>query len=102
MGRFTELLNKYREATLGIHCSVSGTSITGLYTAIKNYAMAEQEAGTKWNRTTELAASTGRALTRAVLCNKGLFPVRVPIMMASAPRVARFLARRRIIKDSGR
>lgn len=33
----------------------------------------------KKNRTAELAASTGGALALAVLCNKALFPVRVPI-----------------------
>ncbi|KAK6240740.1 hypothetical protein QUC31_015590 [Theobroma cacao] len=51
------------------------------------------------NRTAELAASTGGALALAVLCNKALFPVRVPITIALTPPVARFLARRRIIKN---
>ncbi|XVF00858.1 hypothetical protein REPUB_Repub04eG0038200 [Reevesia pubescens] len=52
------------------------------------------------NRTAELAASTGGALAVAVLCNKALFPVRVPITIALTPPIARFLARRRIIKNS--
>ncbi|KAJ4715968.1 DUF1279 family protein [Melia azedarach] len=52
------------------------------------------------NRTAELAASTGGALALAVLCNKALFPIRVPITIALTPPVARFLARRRIIKTS--
>ncbi|GKV23993.1 hypothetical protein SLEP1_g33655 [Rubroshorea leprosula] len=51
------------------------------------------------NRTAELAASTGGALALAVLCNKALFPVRVPITIALTPPVARFLARRNIIKN---
>ncbi|OMO74534.1 hypothetical protein CCACVL1_16629 [Corchorus capsularis] len=51
------------------------------------------------NRTAELAASTGGALALAVLCNKALFPVRVPITVALTPPVARFLARRKIIKN---
>ncbi|KAE8703161.1 hypothetical protein F3Y22_tig00110474pilonHSYRG00229 [Hibiscus syriacus] len=50
------------------------------------------------NRTAELAASTGGALALAVICNKALFPVRVPITVALTPPIARFLARRRIIK----
>ena len=54
----------------------------------------------KRNRTAELAASSGGALTLAVLCNKALFPIRVPITIALTPPVARFLARRRIIKNS--
>ncbi|KAK4745026.1 hypothetical protein SAY87_011338 [Trapa incisa] len=54
------------------------------------------------NRTAELAASTGGALALAILCNKALIPVRVPITVALTPPVARFLARRRIIKDSVR
>ncbi|XP_021679800.2 uncharacterized protein LOC110664428 isoform X2 [Hevea brasiliensis] len=54
----------------------------------------------KRNRTAELAASTGGALALAVLCNKALFPVRVPITIALTPPVARFLARRKIIKNS--
>ncbi|XP_058068027.1 uncharacterized protein LOC131217206 isoform X2 [Magnolia sinica] len=54
----------------------------------------------KKNRTAELAASSGGALALAVICNKALFPVRVPITIALTPAVARFLARRRIIKNS--
>nr|XP_043626417.1 uncharacterized protein LOC122597897 [Erigeron canadensis] len=52
------------------------------------------------NRTAELAASSGGALALAVLCNKALFPVRVPITIALTPPIARFLARRQIIKTS--
>ncbi|KAK4803809.1 hypothetical protein SAY86_003626 [Trapa natans] len=64
--------------------------------------VAEDVAGKQWSRTAELAASTGGALALAVLCNKALIPVRVPITIALTPPVARFLARRRIIKDSVR
>ncbi|KAF5443766.1 hypothetical protein F2P56_036300 [Juglans regia] len=53
----------------------------------------------KRNRTAELAASTGGALALAVLCNKALFPIRVPITIALTPPVARFLARRGIGKN---
>lgn len=53
----------------------------------------------KRNRTAELAASSGGALALAVLCNKALFPIRVPITVALTPPVARFLARRKIIKN---
>ncbi|CAA6666709.1 unnamed protein product [Spirodela intermedia] len=52
----------------------------------------------KNNRTADLAASSGGALALAVLCNKALFPVRVPITIALTPPIARFLARRNIIK----
>ncbi|MFS8025192.1 hypothetical protein Hanom_Chr16g01472041 [Helianthus anomalus] len=52
------------------------------------------------NRTAELAASSGGALALAVLCNKALFPVRVPITIAVTPPIARFLARRKIINSS--
>ncbi|OVA10747.1 protein of unknown function DUF1279 [Macleaya cordata] len=52
------------------------------------------------NRTAELAASSGGALALAVLCNKALFPVRVPITIALTPPIARFLARRKIIKTN--
>ncbi|KAK9162466.1 hypothetical protein Syun_003368 [Stephania yunnanensis] len=51
------------------------------------------------NRTAELAASSGGALALAVLCNKALFPIRVPITIAITPPIARFLARRRIINN---
>uniref|UniRef100_F6I0Z5 DUF1279 domain-containing protein n=1 Tax=Vitis vinifera TaxID=29760 RepID=F6I0Z5_VITVI len=54
----------------------------------------------KRNRTAELAATSGGALALAVLCNKALFPIRVPITIALTPPVARFLARRRIIKNN--
>ncbi|KAL1541173.1 hypothetical protein AAHA92_25427 [Salvia divinorum] len=52
------------------------------------------------NRTTELAASSGGALALAILLNKALFPVRVPITLAITPAVARFLARRNMINKS--
>ncbi|GMJ12691.1 hypothetical protein like AT2G20940 [Hibiscus trionum] len=55
----------------------------------------------KRNRTAELAASTGGALALAVICNKALIPVRVPITIALTPPIARFLAKRRIIKNIG-
>ncbi|KAJ8764959.1 hypothetical protein K2173_010424 [Erythroxylum novogranatense] len=54
----------------------------------------------KRNKTAELAASTGGALALAVLCNKALFPIRVPITVALTPPVAKFLARRKIINNS--
>ncbi|ONK64402.1 uncharacterized protein A4U43_C07F25480 [Asparagus officinalis] len=47
---------------------------------------------------TELAASSGGALALALLCNKALFPVRVPITIALTPPIARFLRRRNLIK----
>ncbi|KAL0412379.1 UNVERIFIED_CONTAM: hypothetical protein Sradi_1439600 [Sesamum radiatum] len=52
------------------------------------------------NRTAELAASSGGALALAVLINKALFPVRVPITLALTPSIARFLARRNLIKNN--
>ncbi|KAJ7967141.1 DUF1279 family protein [Quillaja saponaria] len=151
-GRFRELLKKYGKVALGVHFSVSATSITGLYVAINNNVDVEslldkfhlgglsdkdqtqtippqnpsrdsssssipdgsfviEERTTlddqstmvieaeKRNRTVELAASTGGALALAVLCNKALFPIRVPITLALTPPVSRFLARRRIMKS---
>ncbi|XP_068646735.1 uncharacterized protein [Aristolochia californica] len=49
------------------------------------------------NRTTDLATSTGGALAVAILCNKALFPLRVPITIALTPAVSRFLAKRGLI-----
>ncbi|XP_071717522.1 uncharacterized protein [Rutidosis leptorrhynchoides] len=190
-GRFRELFKKYGKVALGVHCSVSAASITGLYIAIKNNVDVEsalekirfkqpesvpenvgmggpkdeietavltgpdslesvlesvgmggpkdefETADSIWydslesdlekvgiggpkdqfetadstgynsntetkqrDRTAELAVSSGGALALAVLCNKALFPVRVPITIALTPPIARFLARRQIIKNS--
>lgn len=142
-GRFKELLKKYGKVAVGVHCSVSAASITGLYIAIKNNVDVEsvidnwhlpgvskpteqqhpppsssssqdgsiveinndngnestviEEEKKKRNLTAGLAASGG-ALTLAVLCNKALFPIRLPITIVLTPPVARFLARRRILK----
>ncbi|KAH6767265.1 transmembrane protein [Perilla frutescens var. hirtella] len=52
------------------------------------------------NRTAELAASSGGALALAILLNKALFPIRVPITLAVTPPVARFLARRNLINKT--
>lgn len=51
------------------------------------------------NRTAELAASTGGALALAVLCNKALLPIRIPITIALTPPIARLLARRGIMRS---
>ncbi|XP_021861159.1 uncharacterized protein [Spinacia oleracea] len=51
------------------------------------------------NRTAELAASSGGAFALALLCNKALFPIRVPITIALTPPIARFLARRNLIRS---
>lgn len=51
------------------------------------------------NRTMELVASSGGALGLALLCNKALFPVRVPITIALTPPVARALSRWRLVKS---
>ncbi|XP_010690346.2 uncharacterized protein LOC104903908 [Beta vulgaris subsp. vulgaris] len=54
----------------------------------------------KRNRTAELAASSGGAFALALLCNKALFPIRVPITIALTPPIARFLARRNLIRTN--
>ncbi|XP_023513086.1 uncharacterized protein LOC111777632 [Cucurbita pepo subsp. pepo] len=51
------------------------------------------------NRTAELAASTGSALALAVLCNKALLPIRIPITIGLTPPIARMLARRGIMRS---
>ncbi|PWA86296.1 hypothetical protein CTI12_AA141160 [Artemisia annua] len=127
-GRFSELMKKYGKVALGVHFTVSGATIGGLYIAIKNNVDVEsvlekvrfkqlesvlekvgmggpkeelENSGAKErNRTAEMAASSGGALALAVLCNKALFPVRVPITIAVTPSIARFLARREIIKNA--
>ncbi|KAK9109526.1 hypothetical protein Sjap_017586 [Stephania japonica] len=118
-GRFRELMKKYGKVGLGVHLSVSAASIAGLYVAIGNNVDVEsifekvgvagvldkkaeeeeEEKASGRNRTAELAASSGGALALAVLCNKALFPIRVPITIALTPPIARFLARRRIINN---
>jgi hypothetical protein len=47
----------------------------------------------------ELVASSGGALTLALLCNKALLPVRVPITIALTPPIARALSRWRLVKS---
>ncbi|KAJ9189544.1 hypothetical protein P3X46_000824 [Hevea brasiliensis] len=70
----------------------------GLVTEEREKSTSVEEEVKKRNRTAELASSAGGALALAVLCNKALFPIRVPITIALTPPVARFLARRGIIK----
>eukprot|EP00252_Welwitschia_mirabilis_P019943 TRINITY_DN4758_c0_g1_i1.p1 TRINITY_DN4758_c0_g1~~TRINITY_DN4758_c0_g1_i1.p1 ORF type:complete len:138 (+),score=20.51 TRINITY_DN4758_c0_g1_i1:198-611(+) len=128
-GRLKEVLSKYGKVGFGVHMSVSALSITTLYVAIKNNVNVEallskigihtpheqwEEGSTDVNATGgeeeetldhksarkgEFLASGGGALALAILCNKALFPVRVPITMALTPPVARFLARRRLAKN---
>lgn len=123
-GRFRELVKKYGKVALGVHLSVSAASVSGIYVAIRNNvdveailekfhlgAVSSEEnpnpspnsdldssAAPVKNRTAQIAASAGGAFTLAILCNKALFPVRVPITVALTPPIARFLARRNIVK----
>ncbi|KAM1684392.1 hypothetical protein ACFXTN_032460 [Malus domestica] len=108
-GRFKELLKKYGKVALGVHFLVSTASIASLYVAIKSNVGVESlpaklhmgnvsfkdetppsfTSGNRQstavvvenerNRTAELTASTGGALKLALLCNKALLPIRVPI-----------------------
>ncbi|XP_058764452.1 uncharacterized protein C106.07c-like [Vicia villosa] len=120
-GRFRELLKKYGKVAIGVHCSVSAASVTGLYVAIRNNVDVEailekfhlgaaspeenpnpdtdSSAVSVKSRTAQMAASAGGAFTLALLCNKALIPVRVPITVALTPPIARFLARRNILKS---
>ncbi|CAJ1824968.1 unnamed protein product [Sphenostylis stenocarpa] len=120
-GRFRELMKKYGKVAIGVHLGVSTVSITGIYVAIKNNvdveailekfhmgAVSDQQnpnptdddtSPPSKNRTAQLVTSAGGAFTLAILCNKALFPVRVPITVALTPPIARFLARRNIIKS---
>uniref|UniRef100_A0A7N0UYK4 DUF1279 domain-containing protein n=1 Tax=Kalanchoe fedtschenkoi TaxID=63787 RepID=A0A7N0UYK4_KALFE len=126
-GKLKEFVKKYGKVALGVHFSVSAASITGFYLAIKSNVDVEsilekvgmsaskeaavEEAGegsgerevvvvVERNRTAEMAATSGGAIALAILCNKALFPVRVPITVALTPPIARFLARRRIVQNS--
>ncbi|XP_047973829.1 uncharacterized protein LOC125216214 [Salvia hispanica] len=113
--RFKELIKKYGKVGIVVHCSVSAASVSGLYLAINNNVDVEsvleriglpnlakdrsdhdfgsssvqlpETAAREKNRT---AASSGGALAMAILLNKALFPVRVPITLAVTPAVARF------------
>ncbi|KAJ3692819.1 hypothetical protein LUZ60_011914 [Juncus effusus] len=124
-GRMKELMKKYGKVAIGVHLSVSAVSITGLYVAIRNNVDVDslfkrigisrpetggsggtgdgseregQEQQAKRNRTAEMVASSGGALALAILCNKALFPVRVPITIGLTPPIARFLAKRKLLK----
>ncbi|CAA7050822.1 unnamed protein product [Microthlaspi erraticum] len=124
--RLKEFVKKYGKVALGVHFSVSGVSISGFYIAIKNNVDVEslldkyqipwfskdkphpsldldldldpelEASRTSDNKTKQLAKSAGGALALAVLCNKALFPIRVPITMALTPPIARFLRQRKM------
>ncbi|XP_039138638.1 uncharacterized protein C106.07c [Dioscorea cayenensis subsp. rotundata] len=121
-GRLRELMKKYGKVAIGVHFSVSAASITGLYVAIRNNVDVEavfQKVGLSSpspppsldsdptstsddrprNRTAELAASSGGALAVAILLNKALLPVRVPITIALTPPISRFLRKRNLLKN---
>lgn len=79
---------------------VNGSSDPSAIVILDDYiesGMSKQEKK-KSNRTAEMATSSGGALAVAILLNKALFPVRVPITIALTPPISRFLARRNIIK----
>uniref|UniRef100_A0A0E0EUG1 DUF1279 domain-containing protein n=1 Tax=Oryza meridionalis TaxID=40149 RepID=A0A0E0EUG1_9ORYZ len=125
--RMKELMRKYGKVAIGVHLSVSCASITGLYVAIDNNvdvdaifrrigispsgvavdeaaetptptaSAAVPEEAPPRNRTRELVASSGGALALALMCNKALLPVRVPVTLALTPPVARFLARWKLV-----
>jgi hypothetical protein len=122
--RMKDLGRKYGKVALGVHISVSAATATGLYVAINNNvdvdavfrkigistgvsapgdeappsAGGQAPAPTR-NRTGELVASSGGTLALALLCNKALIPVRIPITIALTPPIARLLARWKLVKS---
>jgi hypothetical protein len=127
--RMKDLGRKYGKVALGVHFSVSAATAAGLYVAIDNNVDVDavfrkigistgvstpspapaagddaspsvpgQEAPAR-NRTGELVASSGGTLALALLCNKALIPVRIPITIALTPPVARLLARWKLVKS---
>uniref|UniRef100_A0ACD5XTQ0 Uncharacterized protein n=1 Tax=Avena sativa TaxID=4498 RepID=A0ACD5XTQ0_AVESA len=126
--RMKDLGRKYGKVAIGVHFSVSAATAAGLYVAINNNVDVDavfrkigistgvsappvpaagedaplpapgQEAPTR-NRTGELVASSGGTLALALLCNKALIPVRIPITIALTPPVARLLARWKLVKS---
>ncbi|GJN16524.1 hypothetical protein PR202_gb03523 [Eleusine coracana subsp. coracana] len=143
-GRMKHLMKKYGKVALGVHVSVSCTTIAGLYVAINNnvdvdsllrrvgispsvsveappapasaagddilgdaaavpnrseVVLDASERERERNRTAELVASSGGALALAVLCNKALLPVRIPMTIALTPPISRALQRWRLIKS---
>uniref|UniRef100_A0ACD5XYE5 Uncharacterized protein n=1 Tax=Avena sativa TaxID=4498 RepID=A0ACD5XYE5_AVESA len=122
--RMKDLGRKYGKVALGVHFSVSAATAAGLYVAINDNvdvdavfrkigistgvspaagddaqpSAAGQEAPTR-NRTGELVASSGGTLALALLCNKALIPVRIPITIALTPPIARLLARWKLVKS---
>ncbi|GLJ27468.1 hypothetical protein SUGI_0539030 [Cryptomeria japonica] len=53
-------------------------------------------------RGSDVLVSGGGALMLALLCNKALFPVRVPITIALTPPIAKFLASGSLVKGGFR
>ncbi|CAM0952747.1 unnamed protein product [Alopecurus aequalis] len=124
--RMKDLGRKYGGVALGVHVSVSAATAAGLYVAIDNNvdvdaifrkigispgvstpaagddspsaAAPGQEAPLR-NWTGELVASSGGTLALAILCNKALIPVRIPITIALTPPIARLLARWKLVKS---
>ncbi|KAL9244844.1 hypothetical protein vseg_018565 [Gypsophila vaccaria] len=102
--KFKQFMKKYGKVALGVHLSVSSASVAGLYVAINNNVDVEHIirkfgiGGNKRYRTAELAVSSGGVFALAVLCNKALFPIRMPITVALTPTIARFLAKRNLIR----
>jgi hypothetical protein len=143
-GRMKHIMKKYGKVALGVHVSVSCTTIAGLYVAINNNVDIDSllsrvgispsvaveappapaaassddilvdaapvpnrsevvpdasERERPRNRTAELVASSGGAMALALLCNKALLPVRIPITIALTPPISRALQRWRLIKS---
>ncbi|KQJ91261.1 uncharacterized protein LOC100837433 [Brachypodium distachyon] len=87
------LFNKF-----GMSTGVSGEATTAPAPATADVVIGQEPPERPRNRTAELVASSGGTLALAVLCNKALFPVRVPITIALTPPIYRILARWKLVK----
>ncbi|KAG2331778.1 hypothetical protein Bca52824_002958 [Brassica carinata] len=121
--RFKEIVKKYGKVALGVHFSVFDVSISGFYIGIKNNVDVEslldkyqipwfsktpnpgldlnpdeQVLATTDDKTKQLAKSAGGSVL--ALCNKALFPIRVPFSMASTPPTARFFSREKSLEPT--
>ncbi|KAH7387864.1 hypothetical protein KP509_16G045900 [Ceratopteris richardii] len=89
----------HKEGELSDHSSHNeGSSIHGDIDNVRADPAADRDPRDKESNGLKDKAlvSSGGALVLAILCNKALLPVRVPLTIALTPPIARFLARRKL------
>jgi len=94
----SDLVKQYGKIGIVVHFTIGFSTLALFYTAIR-YGVDVSSVLAYFGIHLGNSGSGAGAFAIALICNKAIFPIRLPITLAVTPIVARYLKRRDIKKD---